>query len=386
MLVFNTYFKLVKRYRGNIILYFVIFFAVAIGMTMLLSSPGEDVFTQEQLTVSIIDRDGKTMGDNIKEYFAEGVEFVEVEDDKRAIENELYWRAVDYVLIIPKGFEESLKDEKTLELQCMKVPGNFESTYFESEFSLYSSKLMSLLKSGYSLEETNEMLTKSQDKKAEVKIASFANAKQNDAATNFFGYAPYLFITVGVIAVGIILLCFNKEEVKNRTECGALPMRQRMTGLVAGSFVLGFILYAAVLLGGIVISKGSILTDIRFPFFMLNILAMLIFGLSLGFFAGMVSKTSESVNGMVNVLSLGLCFGGGVFVPLEFFGDNVEKVCRFLPTYWYTVSNQNIGAMKEVTDVFLKDTFIQIGLVLCFALVVFAVTLVIVSSKRKQTA
>lgn len=386
MLVFKTYFKLVKRYRGNILLYFVIFFAVAIGMTMLLSSPGEESFKAERLTVSIIDRDKKMFGAAVKDYFSEDIDFTEVKDEEKEIQNEIYWRAVDYVLVIPKGFEESLKDENPMELQCMKVPGNFESTYFESEFNLYTSKLMSLIKAGYSLEDASDMLMDLSDEKAEVKIASFANAKQNDAATIFFGYAPYLFITVGVIAIGIILLCFNKEEVKNRTECGALPMRQRMTGLTFGIFVFGLILYVTVLLGGVVISKGSILTDVRFPFFMLNIFAMLIFGLSLGFFAGMVAKTSESVNGMVNVLSLGLCFGGGVFVPREFFGDGVEKVSRFLPTYWYIVSNENIGAMKEVTDMFLKDIFIQTGLVLCFALVVFAVTLVIASSKRKQAA
>lgn len=387
MLVFKTYFKLLNKYKGNIILYFAIFLGFSLFMTTILSSSGEESFQAERLDIAIVDRDGKTVGIAIENYFKENNDFAEVPDNKKKILDELYWRALDYVLVIPKGFEESLiNGEEPMELECMKVPGNFESSYFESELNLYMSKLTGLLKAGYSLEEAQDMLMELSDEKTDVEIASFVNANQHDVCTSFFAYAPYLFISVGIVGIGIILLCFNKDEVKKRTECGALQMKERITGLSAGILVFGLILYLSVILVGAIISKGSILTDNRMPFFMLNMFAILIFSLSLGFFAGMTAKTSEAVNGMVNIFSLGLCFLGGVFVPREFFGAGVDKVAKFIPTYWYTVSNETIGAMKEVTSGFIDEIAAQTGVIFCYALVIFAVTLVIVSGRRKQTS
>ena len=114
--------------------------------------------------------------------------------------------------------------------------------------------------------------------------------------------------------------------------------------------------------------------------------AMLLFGLSLGFFAGTIAKNKDAINGLVNVISLALCFLGGVFVPQEFFSDSIIKVAKFFPTYWYVATNNSIGAMKELTPKLAGELVTQVGLVAGYALVVFAITVVIISNKRKRTA
>ena len=133
-----------------------------------------------------------------------------------------------------------------------------------------------------------------------------------------------------------------------------------------------------------VISGGNILTDARLPWFAVNIFAMLLFGISLGFFTGMTVKNSDAVNGVVNVTSLVLCFLGGVFVPRQFFGDGVMRVAKLFPTYWYVVNNEMIGAMKNVTQSFVRNVLIQSVVSVGYALVLFAVTLVIVSARRSS--
>ena len=40
----------------------------------------------------------------------------------------------------------------------MKVPGMFDASFFESELTLYTSKLTALLKAGYSIEEAETKL------------------------------------------------------------------------------------------------------------------------------------------------------------------------------------------------------------------------------------
>ena len=155
-------------------------------------------------------------------------------------------------------------------------------------------------------------------------------------------------------------------------------------GLTAAILVYGLCLYLFVLVAAVVISGGNILTDARLPWFAVNIFAMLLFGISLGFFTGMTVKNSDAVNGVVNVTSLVLCFLGGVFVPRQFFGDGVMRVAKLFPTYWYVVNNEMIGAMKNVTQSFVRNVLIQSVVSVGYALVLFVVTLVIVSARRSS--
>ena len=389
MQVFNLFFKLLKSNKGVIIMYFAIFLTVALVISDAQSVDGnndQEKMKEEILTITIIDEDKETFGKGLTKYFSEGNKILEMEYDEDAILDKLYWRKLDYALVIPKGFEKSLLDEdiEDMELKCMKVPGYFDASFFESELSMYTAKLTSLLKAGYSMEEAQQELFDLQDEKTKVEVANFINENQNDRTTMFLLYVPYLFITLGMNGIGIILLTLNAPLVKARMECSSTTLKTKMTGLIGGIVLYGVLLMAAVMIVVAILSKGSIFTDARLPYFLLNMFAMLLFSLSLGFFTGTISKNHDVVNGLVNVLSIGLCFLGGVFVPYEFFGEAVLKVTRFVPTYWYAVNNMSIGAMTEMTPEFAKEIFWQTGLIAGYALVIFAVTIVVIANKRKK--
>lgn len=388
MQVFKTYFRLINAYKGIIIMYFVIFITVALVMTGNLAADSKMSKEMKKLNIAIIDRDHGTMGTALKEYFGEIHNLKEIEYDKKKIRDELYWRKIDYVLVIPEGLEESLLNDsmEKMSFESMKVPGMFNADYFETEFGLYIQKLTGLVAAGYSIKDAEEEMDRLQSQKTEVNFASFVNKNQNDACTIFFTYAPYLFITLGMNGVGIILLRFNAKDVKERMECSAVTMKERVAGMSAGIFVFGLIMLGMVLVIAGILSGGNIYTDLRFPFFLLNLFSMLILGLSLGFLTGTVAGSNGAVNGLVNIVSLGLCFLGGVFVPQEFFSDSIIKAARFFPTYWYVATNETIGGMKQLNSGLSGEIFSQIGLVFGYALVLFAITLVIISNKRRRTA
>ena len=389
MQVFNLFFKLLKSNKGVIIMYFAIFLTVALVISDAQSVDGnndQEKMKEEILTITIIDEDKETFGKGLTKYFSEGNKILEMEYDEDTILDKLYWRKLDYALVIPKGFEKSLLDEniEDMKLKCMKVPGYFDASFFESELSMYTAKLTSLLKAGYSMEEAQQQLLELQDEKTKVEVANFINENQNDKTTMFLLYVPYLFITLGMNGIGIILLTLNAPLVKARMECSSTTLKTKMIGLIGGIVLYGVLLMAAVMIVVAILSKGSIFTDARLPYFLLNMFAMLLFSLSLGFFTGTIAKNHDVVNGLVNVLSIGLCFLGGVFVPYEFFGEAVLKVAKFVPTYWYAVNNMSIGAMTEMTSEFAKEIFWQTGLIAGYALVIFAVTVVVIANKRKK--
>ena len=77
------------------------------------------------------------------------------------------------------------------------------------------------------------------------------------------------------------------------------------------------------------------------------------------------------------VVSLSFSFLGGVFVPMEIFGDTMMKIAKCVPSYWYMTVNNEI--FKGVIS---DEMYIGMGIQLLFALAFFAVSLVV--SKRMK--
>jgi len=386
MRIFKAYFLILNKYKGTVFIFFAVFMSLSLIMAKVNGGGGASSFQQDSLDIAVVDEDQGEFSGQIREYFGTHNQVTEMKMDQDKIADALYWRKLDYVLVIPEGTDEVLSKGEMPELSSMKVPDCFDSAYFEAALQMYLQKMTALTGNGISLREAGQKLTALQEKETKVHMASFVNKRQGDMSTRFFLYVPYLFIAVGVSGIGLVLLRLNRREVRERTECSSMPMKNRVAEITAAVLVYGGGLYLFVLVAAVVISGGSILTDPRLPWFAVNIFTMLLFGLSLGFFAGMVAKTDDAINGIVNVLSLVLCFLGGIFVPRQFFGAGVQKVAKIFPTYWYVVNNESIGAMKTVSHTFVKNILTQSMVSLGYALVIFAVTLVIVSARRTSEA
>lgn len=106
--------------------------------------------------------------------------------------------------------------------------------------------------------------------------------------------------------------------------------------------------------------------------------------LSAAYFVGSMAKTDAAVNGMANVLSLGFCFLGGIFVPLELLTGAIRKIGQFFPTYWYA-QNISILCFNDEMTASLKATVFQ-GLLIqiLFSLACTSVALAIGKARRQE--
>lgn len=383
MQVFKLFYKLVNKQKGIIFMYLGIFLGVVLILASSQTKTADESFSYSSVKVAIIDRDGGILSREIKEYFKDQHEFKECEDNEDSILNELYWRKINYALIIPEGFEASLGTDSQLTLESMTVPDNFAAAYFESQINGYINNLTALVDIGYNLEDACELMSNVGEKKADVSMASYANTNSQDFTANFFMMIPYALITITISTIGSIMLKMNGKEVKARTECSSYALSKRTKEMALAIVSYGLVILLVLVAATAVFSKGALLTDVRAPLFILNALMMLIFTLSLAYFIGTISKTSNMVNGAVNTLSLALCFIGGVFVPQELFSDSVRSFARLIPTYWYVDNNSKIAAVKELSAAPINDILVNCLLLLSFAVALFAVTVVIQKNRRK---
>lgn len=384
MQVFKLFFKLLRSNFKIIMVYLGVFLGMVTILVNVQYSKAQSGYSQDRLDIAVVDDDNAAYSAAFMEFFGTKHNLVKIENDEKEIAEGLYWREYAYVVVIPKGFTESLTGEKPMELSKMEVPGSFSAGYFEADFNMFNQKILTLLECGMTLEETFQEVQNLKSVTPKVEMASFVNESQGDSTTGVFNHVPYFFISVGIAAISLVLHAINQQEVKDRTECSPETIIKRNLGLISGVIVMGIAMLAFSALLANVFSKGQAFTDKRLPFFLINAFCVMVFSLSLGYFAGMVTKSEAAMNGMVNIFSLTLCFMGGIFVPPSVFGDNVKKVCQYIPTYWYTTNNDMIGKMAEVDNEFVTTlTKNCVGLILS-GIAIFVITLVFVSAKRKR--
>ena len=114
----------------------------------------------------------------------------------------------------------------------------------------------------------------------------------------------------------------------------------------------------------------------------MNALLFTIVSLAITYCVGLFSKNAMVLSALCNIISLGMAFLGGVFVPAEIMSDKVLILSRFFPTYWYIDTMQSI--MDIGVSVSNKDMS-QIGygfiIQIAFVIAIFAFGLVV--SKKK---
>lgn len=112
---------------------------------------------------------------------------------------------------------------------------------------------------------------------------------------------------------------------------------------------------------------------------------LLLVGLALSFLLGTFITKEDILTALVNVVTLGMSFLCGVFVPLDIMGKGVKTMAHFLPVYWYEISNNLLNNSAVLTQAQRQLLYRNYGIQLLFAAAIFCIALV-VSKRMRQTA
>ena len=106
--------------------------------------------------------------------------------------------------------------------------------------------------------------------------------------------------------------------------------------------------------------------------------------LSLSYLLGLFVKNSNMLNGLSNIVSLGMCFLSGVFVPMSVMDKKVLKIAQFLPVYWYEDINETLARYHSVSGNIATDIWKSLGIEVMFALAFVSVILALSKYKRQK--
>lgn len=267
------------------------------------------------------------------------------------LQDALYYQEVDYILTIPEGFEEQLTASDARDFLPVSMRKDNSNGYFvDQQVNEYLSSVRLLLAGGFSL---SEAVTKSSESLSKGNDTTVLNLeeKETDGAqiglTYFFQYLPYVLINMLLLGMTPILMTFNQKDLGARISCSSLSLKSRNAQITLGCIVFSLFVWLLFILTALFIYGADTLFSVNGLRSLLNSIMVLLFSIALSLLISTFSLKQQSLSMIANVVSLGLCFLSGIFVPQYLLGKGVLAVAHFLPTYWYVRLNSMLGGISD---------------------------------------
>lgn len=363
-----------------------IYLSVCITLLVLLSKNGPAQksmkFESTRLDIVIQDKNQSELSKGLIHFLSQNHHIIQKNYSLDNLADKLFYGEIDYSLTIPKNFETSLlKGSGTHCLQSRKDNDSANGYFVDVQIDQYLSLLSGFLVAGYPATDAIAATEKAMAQEVPVTVAAKENASKSSYISALFTYIPYSLICMILIGLGMILITFRQEEIHTRICCSALSIMRRNMQLLAGSilFSLGCwilqIIIGVLLLSINLFSKQGLL-------YVANSLIFLMVIMSITFLVSFFAHSDNMLNLVGNIVALGLCFLGGIYVPLDYMSDSVVRISHLLPSYWYITGMEKIEQYTTHTAPF-SDVLSHMGIQILFAIAILCVALVI-SKLKKQ--
>ena len=382
MNILRVFIKLVRKNIFSIALYLAIaVFMISMRAVFTNNNNVEEVFERETYNIAIIDKDKSEVSSELISYL-EKIHTVEnMGSDVDKLNMALYYEGINAHVIIPDGFGESFYSDSPMEITTTIDEGMPVGTFITNDINSYLKSLKSYTDLGYSLSESSEFAYEILKDTDDVHIRSaeeVENNSFNDKLMAVYEGMPYGIICIILCGMLPVLSTLRRKLISDRTEVSACSNLKYNLMIV-----LGTILFAAVS-SIIVIVTATVTSDYSGDFrtwllLSLNIVANTIAITLMLPLLSTFTNSASSRNIMINVISLGFSFLGGVFVPISLMSRSTKAIGSFLPSYWNVVAVSRI-----VNNESLLSIFSCFGLQLLFGLACLSIGLILSDAKMKK--
>lgn len=177
------------------------------------------------------------------------------------------------------------------------------------------------------------------------------------------------------------MIVFNNADLKKRNLCSPVKLRNMNFQMILGNLSFAILAWFIMIFTSFIMYGSYMFTE-KGLLFLLNFFVFTLAALSISYLIGNVIKSKGAMSAAANVFSLGTCFISGVFVPQALLGKQVLTIASFTPNYWYVKSNNSIANMVNFNMENLAPIFLNMLIIIGFAVAVFSVTLVVIKQKR----
>ncbi len=380
MTVFKAFWKVIKKYKGTIILYTVML--VLFGGLNMTSNNISTTFVDSKPDILIVNNDEEIgLTKNLVDYLKNNANVIDVEKDEDSINDSLFYREVNYVIYIPENYREDILNGLDPEIE-IKTTGDYEAGLAEILLSRYL-KVQNIYSD--SIDDENELISlinENMNIKTNVELVSKVDTTKTSKITRYFNFASYSIMAVVIYIICLVLSSFHEKNVNKRNIVSSMNYKKQNRLILYASISYGVIIFILYVLLGVII-LGTDILSLRGFIYILNTLLFTFCSLTIALFISTAINNKNAINGIVNVVALGSAFLCGAFVPAQWLPKSVLVFAHILPSYWYINSNDLLANLEVINITTLNRVFVNMVVVLGFSLL-FIVLNNIVSKKKRN--
>lgn len=379
MTVFSTFWKVINKYKGTIILYTVMLIVFG-GINMTTNDTGVD-FTSTKPDILIVNNDKDSeITKNLVKYMSDNANIVSVKDNEEARDDALFYRDISYIIYIPKDYGIDTLNDKDVELEIKKVD-TYDAALAEMMLSRYVETQNIYLKTNISESELINNINESLKDKTNVEIVSKLNTDKLTKVSRYFNFASYSIMAVTIYIICLVITSFHEQSVNKRIIISSMNYKEHNRLLLLASSVYALVVWLLYTILGFVI-LGNELFTLRGLLFIGNEFIFTFCCLTLSLLISSLCYSKVAVSGIVNVVALGSAFLCGAFIPLEMLPSSVIKIAHILPTYYFINSNEILKSLEVINISNLHEVFINTIIMLLFSILFIIINNIVTKKKR----
>ena len=242
MTVFKKYLKIANTYTLMILAYTAIFLGLAIFAGTYNSTSTD--YESMDVKVAIINRDGNTeLIKGFKEYIKDHGELVNLKDDDEALRDALFYRTVDYIMIIPDNYSNDFIEGKNVSIETMELPDSYSSIYSKNLLNKYLNTANIYLKAGVSDTDLTKLIKKDLNKNIDVDMLDKQNDVDFSMPMTYYNFSNYMLITITMVIITMVMVSFNEEKIKRRNLISPVSYKSMNRQLMLGNYTVGLAIW-----------------------------------------------------------------------------------------------------------------------------------------------
>lgn len=380
MTVFKTFWKVVKKYKGTIILYTSML--IIFGGINLQTNNTATTYVDKKPDILIINNDKEEgLTKNLINYINENTNIKEIKNDEEAINDALFYRDVNYIIYIPKNYRKDVLEGKNPPIN-IKSSKDYNSSLAEMILKNYI-KIQNIYANEIKDEkEIINSINNTLTKKSNIQTTTKLDTNKLLKVSRYFNFASYSIMAVIIYIVCLVLNSFNNETVRKRTIISSMNYKEHSKQILFASLLYSIIVWILYVLLGIIL-LGDILLQTRGLIYILNVLIFTITSLTIALLISSLIKNKGAISGVVNVVALGSAFLCGSFIPLEWLPNSVLRISKILPTYYYAITNDKLATIEILNLNSLKPLFFNMLILICYSILFIIINNIALKKKQK---
>ena len=379
MTVYRTFLKVLNKSKVPIIMYTV--FLIVFGSLSFSNNSTAMDFTASKPDIVIVNDDEEVgVTKNLINYLKENTDVRDIKDEN-AINDALFYRDVNYVIYIPKNYQNDFLTGNNPEIK-IKSTKDYYSSLADIILNRYLT-VANAYRETYSNESIIiEKINNSLNTSTKVDIKSKIDTNTLSKATRYYDFLNYSMMAGAIYVICLVLSSFHEEKVKKRIIVSSMDYKKQNNILLFANSVFAIIVWLVYVILSIILC-GDIILSSRGLIYILNSFIFTICCVTIAFLISNLINNKNAINGIINVVALGSSFLCGAFVPVEFLPDSVIKIAHLLPSYWYINSNELIKTLEIVNLDTLKPIIINMLVILLFSLIFIIISNIVTKKKNR---